>query len=568
LASTSSSWVDSLRHSSSSILAGRAAAAARAAADKRSSTGGPTKVTVDRTMVEALVKEHAKELSMLAPEARRTRIRELVAEHLAAQGRASLALPVSAASLRSAALGKHLDSERSVDQRLLLEWMLVLVRIMSFTGEMRTLGAAVAVNKVWKGALTRSGSTLAKKLWKWNIRFGEEIRCRGRWSYWKRLLSQHPESARRLKTLTNEDFQTCLKKGQSDPSLQEARSVIAADLPRTFAFLFAPSSAAAASASSEDLRGGALEGEGSRRSPLLLLRPPAAPETAGAAGSLSSLGLAGDGIREALERILVAVAADNPSIGYCQGLDIIAAFALSVALESGLDLPKAEAEVFTFVATSLELEYIRSWLEPPLFGLRAAAAAVAGLLQERQPRLVEHLRSEGAGMELLCLAWLQTLFSNCSPLPRASLCRIWECWLNDGTPKIFFQTALALFQQAEPALLHEPLEVISEVLRTFPPPLDAALAPEELIARAAGTKVSASCVRSAIAKAEVALRTAATTTAPSSAPAAPLQQQQQRKPQEPELLLDLDFSSTASPPRHGVGGRGGYPQSAEPPELL
>mmetsp|Transcript_59666 Transcript_59666/g.194647 ORF Transcript_59666/g.194647 Transcript_59666/m.194647 type:complete len:197 (-) Transcript_59666:91-681(-) len=180
-------------------------------------------------------------------------------------------------------------------------------------------------------------------------------------------------------------------------------------------------------------------------------------------------------------------------------------------------------------------------MEPPLIGLRTAASALAGLFSLRQPRLAAHLTSEGVGAEHLCLSWMQTLFSNCTPLPRATLCRIWECWLLDGSPKVFFRVALALFAQAETALLGEPVEVISEVLRNFPAPLDAGLAVRELIPRAWATKITNSKLWPALAAAEASVR------ASSPPPGSPgssgsgggLVLTPQSRQSEPELVMDL-----------------------------
>ncbi len=60
--------------------------------------------------------------------------------------------------------------------------------------------------------------------------------------------------------------------------------------------------------------------------------------------------------RGALERVLLAVAGNCPALGYCQGLHVLAAFAMSVAEEAGLSGDKLEAETFAFVADALELQ--------------------------------------------------------------------------------------------------------------------------------------------------------------------------------------------------------------------
>merc|ERR1711983_239953 len=106
--------------------------------------------------------------------------------------------------------------------------------------------------------------------------------------------------------------------------------------------------------------------------------------------------------------------------------DLEVAFALSVAQEAlPEDLQAAEENTFHFMIEVLRFDDFRSWLEPPLKGLRAAAAGLASLFRLRCPHFAARLASEGIKPELLCLSWLQTLFTGLVPLPRASLCRMW-----------------------------------------------------------------------------------------------------------------------------------------------
>lgn len=456
-----------------------------------SSTAAPTASgrPPDGGVVEAVLRQHFRELSRLPPDRRRARIRELVAEEVASRhGSGGLELPVSVIVRR--VIGKSLDAPRGVDQRLLIEWMLVMNRILSFVGDACALSRATAVCRLWRQALHSSGSQLAKQVWKWTVRFGEEVPAQCRWALWCSLLQRHQAPERRT-TVRARSYEARLAAGRDDPALLEARSVIAADVPRTMAAVFGPDDSTS--------RGGEPSAASPRitprRSPLRLAEGARSPVRLSACSES----------QRSLEHVLVAVAAECPAVGYCQGLDVVAAFALSVALEAGLERAAAEAQTFAFVSGLLELEYIQSWLEPPLLGLRAAALALAGMLEQRQPRLADHLRSEGVGVEHLCLPWLQTCFAMLSALPRPTLCRIWECWLLDGSPKVFFRVALSLFAQAEEALLGQPVEDIAETLRTFPAPLDAGLAAGELVARAWATKVTRSRLRPTLATAEAAI---------------------------------------------------------------
>merc|ERR1712113_1035242 len=191
---------------------------------------------------------------------------------------------------------------------------------------------------------------------------------------------------------------------------------------------------------------------------------------------------------------------------------MVATFVLSVALQAGIELLAAEADTFAFIARLLEVrrdtltrkdtdlfDDFRSWLEPPLKGLRVATGALGVLVQERKPQLASHLAREGAGIELLSLSWFQTLFTCLAPLPRHSLCRIWECWLLDGTPKVFFRLALALLAQTERTLMKLPLEQLAETLQKFPPPHDGVLEADKIISVSWSTKVTNKVMRRVLA---------------------------------------------------------------------
>eukprot|EP00930_Biecheleria_cincta_P029171 TRINITY_DN20301_c0_g1_i2.p1 TRINITY_DN20301_c0_g1~~TRINITY_DN20301_c0_g1_i2.p1 ORF type:complete len:788 (+),score=139.65 TRINITY_DN20301_c0_g1_i2:136-2499(+) len=400
------------------------------------------------------------DLEKMTPEARRARIRDLVAEEV--RRRQAPRSPLAAA------MGPALDMSRSVEQRILLEWLLVLARALAFSGDITTLAHASSVSRLWRDALKPSGSELARRLWKCIVRFGAPVPRSRRWALWNCLLAHHsskvftPASRNSLVVDAPDDYESQVACGRSDESLAEARYAISADLPRTF---------------------DPERGRGTR-----LLQGIADREEAHC--NLSQQ-------QEALERILLSVAARDPAVGYCQGLDVVAAFVFSVALEEGLAPKMAEAQSADFLVRLLSLGDLRSWLEPPLAGLRAAGGALAVLLDMHCPRLAAHLATEGASVDLLSLSWLQMLFTGLVPLPRAALCRIWECWLLDGSPKVFFRISLALLSRAEGTLLEMPIESVSEMLQTFPPPLDDQLDTDRLIAAAWATKVTNSVLKRA-----------------------------------------------------------------------
>lgn len=403
--------------------------------------------------------------SKLTPEERQERIRQVVAYEVNLR---SLNNEPSgdedqspARSTVSMETSFSIDCSRlSVERKMELQWSVALCHVLAFCADAVTLVRAGFVSHMWQDSLQPQNSNLARDLWKWTVRFGDPVPSRCRWAFWQHLRKEHESVPRRVS-----EYALQLGRGLTLPELADARAVIIADMPRTFAEL------------EKGAKGPALLPEG--------WQARACPEDYNKR-------------RSSLERVLHALAAECPSVGYCQGLDVITAFALSVAEEGVSSAADVEAETFSFVASLLELGGIGSWFEPPLAGLCASVAVLGGLLRSNIPALAEHLSSEGANVELLSLSWLQTLFCGLAPLPRKTLCRVWECWLLEGSPEVFIRLAFALFFQAKDALLGASLSEISETLRTFPVPLNQGLHQHRLIPEMLALKLNSSDLQNAL----------------------------------------------------------------------
>lgn len=466
--------------------------------------------SVDAAVVDAVLSRHAEELEHLAPAARRMRIRELVAQEMALRQHA-LAGSMAARSSEFvvAVLSRALDAPRSVDQRLLLEWLLVLNRIITFCGDIFTLAHAGCVSRLWRDALHRKKSDLAAHVWKWMVRFGEPLPPERRWHLWCWLLARHQQGKPLVARAV--DYSMHLEVALHDAQFLDVRVSIAEMVPH-------------------------------------LLNPPEqgisldAASMAGCAQRVSPRckegGIGLEQRHAALERVLLAIVARRPTVGPSPGLICLAAFVLSVVEESGIEFSMAEAQAFAFIAGLLELEHIRTWLEPPLTGLRAAVSALTDIISCRLPRLSAHLAAQGVDVQHVSMPWMQTLFIEFAPLPRATLYRMWECWLLDGSPKVFFRIAIAVFAQAEPALLGAPAERMAETLRTFPAPLDSRLAQRSFIPYAWATKVTNSALRPALVAAEANLREGIACTGGSSETGPMQTGAPQKALEEVELVVD------------------------------
>eukprot|EP00929_Paragymnodinium_shiwhaense_P039337 TRINITY_DN20678_c0_g1_i2.p1 TRINITY_DN20678_c0_g1~~TRINITY_DN20678_c0_g1_i2.p1 ORF type:complete len:966 (+),score=234.75 TRINITY_DN20678_c0_g1_i2:73-2970(+) len=396
-------------------------------------------------VVAGVLQKHAADLARLSPADRKARIRDLVAQEMGALD------PAGGCKSATSEINRLLNAERTEDQRLLLEWILVLGRVSAYCGDLQSLGRSICCCTRWQKSLSPAASSLSLYSWKWCLRFGEPISHRKRWTLWKRLLfdgrklrrpGQPPPASNlaRWRAIANDDhYNLRLESGRNDATLTDAREVISADVPRTLSGL---------RSSHQDVE--------DRRARLL----PACAASCDCDASLDDAAIAAR--QDAVQRILLALAAECPSVGYCQGLDRVVAFMLTVAEDATSERPAAAEADFR----ALEPE-----LEPPLKGLRDATAVLATLLQERQPELARHLASEGTGAELLALPWLQTFFVAFLALPRESLCHLWDCWLLDGSPKVLIRAALFVFQRAQEAMLGAAasLEEVVSLLKYSPP---------------------------------------------------------------------------------------------------
>lgn len=139
-----------------------------------------------------------------------------------------------------------------------------------------------------------------------------------------------------------------------------------------------------------------------------------------------------------LRRVLMAYSEHNPKVGYCQGMNRLAAVALLV-------LPEEEAFwcLVTIVDHIMPFGYYNDlWLA------QVDSAVVMEFVAIKMPQLSEHFRKNS--IELSLFAWFLTIFVDGSP-PTIFL-RLWDCFLLEGD-KILFRIALALLKVNESEIL-------------------------------------------------------------------------------------------------------------------
>eukprot|EP01052_Picozoa_sp_SAG31_P020510 SAG31_NODE_1545_length_7942_cov_6.001020_8_plen_681_part_00 len=132
----------------------------------------------------------------------------------------------------------------------------------------------------------------------------------------------------------------------------------------------------------------------------------------------------------ALERVLVALCAKDPSTGYCQGLNFIVALMLLVARD--------EEEAFWLSSGFLDLVLPPSFHGEQLCGAEVEWHVFDELLRVHLPELATHLRKAGLPLHVFTTSWFITLFS--SALPADAVFPIWDAMLlTAGSVRAFDQ---------------------------------------------------------------------------------------------------------------------------------
>uniref|UniRef100_A0A8C7U2C4 TBC1 domain family, member 2 n=1 Tax=Oncorhynchus mykiss TaxID=8022 RepID=A0A8C7U2C4_ONCMY len=158
-----------------------------------------------------------------------------------------------------------------------------------------------------------------------------------------------------------------------------------------------------------------------------------------------------------LQRILLAFSWQNPTIGYCQGLNRLAAIALLV-LES-------EQDAFWCLVAVVEAIMPQDYYTKTLISSQADQCVLKDFMAEKIPRLAAHFEEHSVDVSLITFNWFLVVFVE--SLPSDILLRVWDAFLYEGT-KVIFRYALALFKYKEEDILkiHDSGEIY-QYLRFF-----------------------------------------------------------------------------------------------------
>lgn len=151
----------------------------------------------------------------------------------------------------------------------------------------------------------------------------------------------------------------------------------------------------------------------------------------------------GPGVQK-LNEVLLAYSRRNPDVGYCQGMNLIAANLLLI-------MPSAE-EAFWVLACIIEKILPSGYYDHSLLASRADQQVLRSYVAEVLPRLSTHFDDLGIALETMTFQWFLSVFTDC--LSAEALFRVWDVVFCFGDGSTFlFQVALALLKLNEQQLL-------------------------------------------------------------------------------------------------------------------
>uniref|UniRef100_A0A3P9KB15 TBC1 domain family, member 2B n=1 Tax=Oryzias latipes TaxID=8090 RepID=A0A3P9KB15_ORYLA len=142
-----------------------------------------------------------------------------------------------------------------------------------------------------------------------------------------------------------------------------------------------------------------------------------------------------------LRNVLVAFSWRNPDIGYCQGLNRLAAIAL---------LYLDQEDAFWALVAIVEVFMPRDYYTKTLLGSQVDQRVFKDLMSEKLPRLHAHFEQQMVDFSLITFNWFLVVFVD--SVVSDILFKIWDAFLFEG-PKIIFRFALALFKYKEEEFL-------------------------------------------------------------------------------------------------------------------
>lgn len=145
--------------------------------------------------------------------------------------------------------------------------------------------------------------------------------------------------------------------------------------------------------------------------------------------------------RKDLRNVLSAYAQYNSDLGYCQGMHCLAGCML-------MQMPAEDA--FWLLVATVD-RYLKGYFGPELSQIRIDTAIIGELTREHQPKLAQHLESNGVTPVMYIPSWFLTAFT--LSLPWSSVLRLWDVFYFEGV-KVFYRISLAILEICKDHLLN------------------------------------------------------------------------------------------------------------------
>ncbi|XP_058264057.1 TBC1 domain family member 2A isoform X2 [Hemibagrus wyckioides] len=127
-----------------------------------------------------------------------------------------------------------------------------------------------------------------------------------------------------------------------------------------------------------------------------------------------------------LQRVLLAFSWQNPAVGYCQGLNRLAAIALLVL--------QSEEEAFWCLVAIVQFLMPQDYYTKTLLGSQADQRVFKDFMAEKLPRLVAHFEEYSVDVSLVTFNWFLVVFVE--SLPSDILLKVWDAFLYEGTKEV------------------------------------------------------------------------------------------------------------------------------------
>ncbi|GAA93939.1 uncharacterized protein L969DRAFT_42685 [Mixia osmundae IAM 14324] len=149
----------------------------------------------------------------------------------------------------------------------------------------------------------------------------------------------------------------------------------------------------------------------------------------------------GPGISK-LRRLLVAYSWRNPEVGYCQGMNMLAAVLLLIYT--------SEEDAFWIFCCIIERILPGEWYTSSLLVSQADQRVLQDLVKTVLPKLSAHFDELGVTLPAVSFGWFLSLFTD--SLPIQTLLRVWDCFFVTGDVALF-RITIAILQMHEGELL-------------------------------------------------------------------------------------------------------------------